>query len=131
MDAHTALRGSPLFAKLDDERGSFNFRRVVMLNPPVRLYNSISLLDRMLENLPGRYPFTGGVFPFKRKGEDPTRMFAGEGGPERTNKRFHYLSEGMPAARLGDLHTCPMPTPSAHMGGPIVSASETGKLSEG
>ncbi|RMF00207.1 MAG: methylmalonyl-CoA mutase, partial [Bacteroidetes bacterium] len=45
-------------------------------------------------------PYTAGVFPFKRKGEDPTRMFAGEGGPERTNKRFHYLSEGMPAARL-------------------------------
>ncbi|MDZ7714799.1 MAG: methylmalonyl-CoA mutase family protein [Balneolaceae bacterium] len=41
-----------------------------------------------------------GVFPFKREGEDPTRMFAGEGTPERTNKRFHYLSEGMPAARL-------------------------------
>lgn len=54
----------------------------------------------MLENLPGRFPFTAGVFPFKRQGEDPTRMFAGEGGPERTNKRFHYLSEGMPAVRL-------------------------------
>ena len=52
------------------------------------------------ENLPGYYPYTGGVFPFKREGEDPTRMFAGEGTPERTNKRFHYLSEGMPAARL-------------------------------
>lgn len=53
-----------------------------------------------LENLPGRFPFTAGVFPFKRKGEDPTRMFAGEGGPERTNRRFHYLSSGQPAARL-------------------------------
>jgi len=52
------------------------------------------------ENVPGSFPFTAGVFPFKRKGEDPTRMFAGEGGPERTNKRFHYLSLGMPAARL-------------------------------
>ena len=52
------------------------------------------------ENLPGYYPFTAGVFKFKREGEDPTRMFAGEGTPERTNKRFHYLSEGMPAARL-------------------------------
>jgi methylmalonyl-CoA mutase len=52
------------------------------------------------ENLPGYYPFTAGVFPFKREEEDPTRMFAGEGTPERTNKRFHYLSEGMPAARL-------------------------------
>ena len=52
------------------------------------------------ENVPGEFPFTAGVFPFKRKGEDPTRMFAGEGGPERTNKRFHYLSLGMPAKRL-------------------------------
>ena len=52
------------------------------------------------ENVPGRFPFTAGVFPFKRKGEDPTRMFAGEGGPERTNARFHYVSEGQPAKRL-------------------------------
>src|SRR5688572_12912437 len=52
------------------------------------------------ENLPGRFPFTAGIFPFKRKGEDPTRMFAGEGAPERTNKRFHYLSKDMPASRL-------------------------------
>ncbi len=52
------------------------------------------------ENVPGEFPFTAGVFPFKRKGEDPTRMFAGEGGPERTNKRFHYLSQDMPAKRL-------------------------------
>ncbi|MEM8899448.1 MAG: methylmalonyl-CoA mutase family protein, partial [Bacteroidota bacterium] len=52
------------------------------------------------ENVPGEFPYTAGVFPFKRKGEDPTRMFAGEGGPERTNKRFHYLSMGMPAKRL-------------------------------
>lgn len=53
-----------------------------------------------LENLPGRFPFTAGVFPFKRKEEDPARMFAGEGGPEQTNRRFHYLSSGQPAARL-------------------------------
>lgn len=52
------------------------------------------------ENFPGEFPYTAGVYPFKRTGEDPTRMFAGEGGPERTNKRFHYLSHGMPAARL-------------------------------
>jgi methylmalonyl-CoA mutase len=52
------------------------------------------------ENLPGRFPYTAGIFPFKRKGEDPTRMFAGEGAPERTNKRFHYLSKDMPASRL-------------------------------
>ncbi len=52
------------------------------------------------ENLPGYFPYTSGVFPFKREGEDPTRMFAGEGTPERTNKRFHFVSEGLPAARL-------------------------------
>ncbi len=52
------------------------------------------------ENLPGRFPFTAGVFPFKRSGEDPTRMFAGEGGPLRTNKRFKALSEHAPAKRL-------------------------------
>ncbi|MFT5725039.1 MAG: methylmalonyl-CoA mutase [Bacteroidia bacterium] len=52
------------------------------------------------ENVPGKFPFTGGIYPFKRQGEDPTRMFAGEGGPERTNKRFHYLSSEMPAKRL-------------------------------
>ena len=54
----------------------------------------------MEENVPGEFPFTAGVFPFKRKEEDPTRMFAGEGGPERTNIRFHYLSLDMPANRL-------------------------------
>ena len=52
------------------------------------------------ENVPGEFPYTAGVFPFKREGEDPTRMFAGEGGPERTNKRFHYLSIEQPAKRL-------------------------------
>jgi methylmalonyl-CoA mutase len=52
------------------------------------------------ENVPGEFPYTAGVFPYKRENEDPTRMFAGEGGPERTNKRFHYVSLGMPAKRL-------------------------------
>ena len=52
------------------------------------------------ENLPGAYPYTGGVYPYRRHGEDPTRMFAGEGTPERTNRRFHYLSQGQPTARL-------------------------------
>jgi len=52
------------------------------------------------ENYPGEFPYAAGVFPFKRQNEDPTRMFAGEGGPERTNRRFHYLSLGMPANRL-------------------------------
>ena len=52
------------------------------------------------ENVPGSFPFTAGVYPFKREGEDPTRMFAGEGGPERTNRRFHYVSKDMEAKRL-------------------------------
>ncbi len=52
------------------------------------------------ENVPGQFPYSAGLFPFKREGEDPTRMFAGEGGPERTNRRFHYVSLGMPAKRL-------------------------------
>jgi methylmalonyl-CoA mutase len=52
------------------------------------------------ENLPGRFPFTGGVFAFRREGEDPTRMFAGEGDARRTNRRFHLLAEGQPANRL-------------------------------
>ena len=52
------------------------------------------------ENVPGAFPYTAGLYPFKRTEEDPTRMFAGEGGPERTNRRFHYVSLGMPAKRL-------------------------------
>ncbi|HAI76591.1 MAG TPA: methylmalonyl-CoA mutase [Microscillaceae bacterium] len=54
----------------------------------------------LTENAPGFFPYASGVFPLKREGEDPTRMFAGEGGPERTNKRFHYVSKGLPAKRL-------------------------------
>ncbi len=55
---------------------------------------------RLQENFPGQFPYTSGVFPLKRVEEDPTRMFAGEGGPERTNRRFHYVSVGQPAKRL-------------------------------
>ncbi len=55
---------------------------------------------QLQENVPGEFPYTSGLYPFKREGEDPTRMFAGEGGPERTNKRFHYVSIGLPAKRL-------------------------------
>ncbi len=54
----------------------------------------------LTENVPGEFPYAAGLYPFKRENEDPTRMFAGEGGPERTNKRFHYVSLGMPAKRL-------------------------------
>jgi methylmalonyl-CoA mutase len=66
-----------------------------------RYTDSGDLLKWLLtENLPGEFPYTAGVFPLKREGEDPTRMFAGEGGPERTNKRFHYVSLDQPAHRL-------------------------------
>ncbi len=58
------------------------------------------LLWILEENVPGEFPYTAGLFPFKRTGEDPARMFAGEGGPERTNRRFHYVSLGLPAKRL-------------------------------
>ncbi len=54
----------------------------------------------LTENVPGEFPYTAGVFPLKREGEDPTRMFAGEGGPERTNRRFHYVAQNQPAKRL-------------------------------
>ena len=54
----------------------------------------------LTENLPGSYPYTGGVYPYRREEEDPIRMFAGEGGPERTNRRFHYLASGHGATRL-------------------------------
>ncbi|MEM6345996.1 MAG: methylmalonyl-CoA mutase family protein, partial [Bacteroidota bacterium] len=67
--------------------------------PPYRSWADI-LKWNLRENVPGEFPYTAGVFPFKREGEDPTRMFAGEGGPERTNKRFHYVSLGLPAKRL-------------------------------
>ena len=67
--------------------------------PKYEAYGDI-LKWSLQENVPGEFPYTAGVFPFKREGEDPTRMFAGEGGPERTNKRFHYVSLGLPAKRL-------------------------------
>ena len=67
--------------------------------PKYRAWGDI-LRWSLQENVPGEFPYTAGLFPFKRQGEDPTRMFAGEGGPERTNRRFHYVSLGMPAKRL-------------------------------
>jgi methylmalonyl-CoA mutase len=72
-------------------------RRVVV--PKLRDWGD-RLTFLRLENVPGEFPFTAGVFPLKRDGEDPIRMFAGEGTPERTNRRFHYLSKGQPAKRL-------------------------------
>jgi methylmalonyl-CoA mutase len=79
---------------------SLSGTRIPKVIPP-RLTGSGDVLRFLLqENLPGEFPYTAGSFPFKRENEDPTRMFAGEGGPERTNRRFHYVSEGMPAHRL-------------------------------
>jgi methylmalonyl-CoA mutase len=84
----------------DNHRTSLSGQRIPKIAPP-RLDGWGDRLRFLLkENLPGHYPYTGGVFPYRRAGEDPTRMFAGEGTPERTNRRFHYLSEGQPAARL-------------------------------
>ena len=72
--------------------------------PRVAVPRTESAADRLRfvrqENVPGAFPFTAGVFPLKREGEDPTRMFAGEGSPERTNRRFHLVSRGLPAKRL-------------------------------
>jgi methylmalonyl-CoA mutase len=70
-----------------------------VVTPSYKAWGDI-LRWNLKENVPGEFPYTAGVYPFKRTGEDPTRMFAGEGGPERTNKRFHYVSQGMPAKRL-------------------------------
>ena len=70
-----------------------------VVTPKYRSWGDI-LRWTLQENVPGSFPYTAGIYPFKRVGEDPTRMFAGEGGPERTNRRFHYVSVGMPAARL-------------------------------
>ena len=70
-----------------------------VVTPSYRSWGDI-LRWQLQENVPGMFPYTAGLYPFKRQGEDPTRMFAGEGGPERTNKRFHYVSLGTPAKRL-------------------------------
>ena len=81
-------------------RESLSHQKIPKIAPPT--YKSWSELLRFLtkENLPGAYPYTAGVFPYRREGEDPTRMFAGEGTPERTNRRFHYLSVDAKGARL-------------------------------
>jgi methylmalonyl-CoA mutase len=81
-------------------RESLSHQQIPKIAPPNLQGWGDRLRFLMKENLPGSYPYTGGVFPYRREGEDPTRMFAGEGSPERTNRRFHYLSQGQPAARL-------------------------------
>jgi len=81
-------------------RESLSHQKIPKIAPPTTRDWGDLLKFLMMENLPGAYPYTGGVYPYRRSGEDPTRMFAGEGTPERTNRRFHYLSVGQPAARL-------------------------------
>jgi methylmalonyl-CoA mutase len=84
----------------DNYRESLSHQPIPKIAPPRFDGWGERLRFAMKENLPGSYPYTGGVFPYRREGEDPIRMFAGEGTPERTNRRFHYLSSGQPAARL-------------------------------
>jgi isobutyryl-CoA mutase len=92
------VRGKDIRAPLTTESLSHLQVPKVAL-PPYTGWGDI-LRWNLQENVPGAFPYTAGVFPFKREGEDPTRMFAGEGGPERTNRRFHYVSAGLPAHRL-------------------------------
>ncbi|MCB1627379.1 MAG: methylmalonyl-CoA mutase family protein [Xanthomonadales bacterium] len=92
------VRGKPI--RGENYRESLSHQRIPKIAAPH--YRSWGELLRFLarENLPGAYPYTAGVYPYRREGEDPTRMFAGEGTPERTNRRFHYLSQDSAAARL-------------------------------
>ena len=92
------VRGKELSIKTQSESLS-HLQIPKVATPKYRGWGDI-LKWLLQENVPGEFPYTSGLFPFKREGEDPTRMFAGEGGPERTNKRFHYVSLGMPAKRL-------------------------------
>lgn len=86
--------------KVETHSKSLSDQSIPKISVPKYKGWSDRLTWKLQENYPGKFPYTAGVFPFKREGEDPTRMFAGEGGPERTNRRFHYVSKGMPAARL-------------------------------
>src|SRR5690348_14917582 len=92
------VRGKAI--KVQNYRETLSHQKVPKIAPPVTRDWGEQLKYLMLENLPGAYPYTGGVYPYRRSGEDPTRMFAGEGTPERTNRRFHYVSRGQPASRL-------------------------------
>src|SRR6056297_3057908 len=84
----------------ENYRDSLSHQPIPKIAPPKYRDWGELLAFLMKENLPGSYPYTGGVYPYRRTGEDPIRMFAGEGTPERTNRRFHYLSRGHDAARL-------------------------------
>ncbi len=86
--------------RLKTHHESLSHLQIPKIAPPRYRSWADRLRWALQENYPGEFPYTAGVFPFKREGEDPTRMFAGEGGPERTNRRFHYVSKGLPAKRL-------------------------------
>jgi len=92
------VRGKTI--RIDNYRESLSHQRIPKIAAPKYRSWGELLVFLQKENLPGSYPYTGGVYPYRRTGEDPIRMFAGEGTPERTNRRFHYLSVGQPAARL-------------------------------
>ncbi len=92
------VRGRDINVKTTTE--SLSHSKIPKISLPNYTAWGDTLKWQLKENVPGEFPFAAGVFPFKRESEDPTRMFAGEGGPERTNKRFHYVSKGMSAIRL-------------------------------
>ncbi|HQZ63417.1 MAG TPA: methylmalonyl-CoA mutase family protein, partial [Dokdonella sp.] len=92
------VRGKAI--KVENYRESLSHQKIPKIAAPTYKSWGELLVFLQKENLPGSYPYTGGVYPYRRTGEDPIRMFAGEGTPERTNRRFHYLSVGQPAARL-------------------------------
>ncbi|WP_343485678.1 methylmalonyl-CoA mutase family protein [Allomuricauda sp. d1] len=92
------VRGKEI--KIDTHTTSLSHSQIPKIAlPKYRAWGDL-LLWMLQENVPGEFPYTAGLYPFKRTNEDPTRMFAGEGGPERTNRRFHYVSLDMPAKRL-------------------------------
>src|SRR5688572_80970 len=92
------VRGKKI--RVENYRDSLSHQKIPKIAAPTYRSWGELLVFLQKENLPGYYPYTGGVYPYRRSGEDPIRMFAGEGTPERTNRRFHYLSVGQPAARL-------------------------------
>ena len=92
------VRGKAI--RVENYRESLSHQQIPKIAAPTYRSWGELLVFLQKENLPGSYPYTGGVYPYRRSGEDPIRMFAGEGTPERTNRRFHYLSVGQPAARL-------------------------------
>ncbi|MCZ6915473.1 MAG: methylmalonyl-CoA mutase family protein [Gemmatimonadetes bacterium] len=92
------IRGKPV--EVENRRTTLSNTKVPKVALPRYRDLGDRLYWRLTENVPGEFPYTAGVFPFKRQAEDPTRMFAGEGPSDRTNKRFHLLADGLPAKRL-------------------------------